>query len=204
MKMTDIANPQDGPALLPRDARPLWRRARTGPKTDPYPFDGGDLAALRRGAGREPGSVPEMWPFYTRLREDGRLSRELRAEHHALVLFGFHQQSERMPVHEKGGSNVGGALAELVAVGRHTPEAVGRRFAAAAQAQTLDALATHLRYLVALLKERSSTIHLDYDLLFGQLEHWDSNDERWKTQRKWAAAFYRHVPKPTESADDAA
>ncbi|WP_242423552.1 type I-E CRISPR-associated protein Cse2/CasB, partial [Frankia sp. EI5c] len=56
--------------------------------------DGAALAALRQGAGREPGTVPQMWRHYTTLNRGGELSFQLRAEHVALVLFAVHQQSQ--------------------------------------------------------------------------------------------------------------
>jgi CRISPR system Cascade subunit CasB len=64
---------------------------------------GEDLAALRRGVGKEPGSVPEMWRFYSTFRAEGGSSDpKLWAEHHALTLFSIHQQSVAQLVHETG------------------------------------------------------------------------------------------------------
>lgn len=121
----------------------LWHRSWDGAAVPP----GEHLAQLRRGLGREPGSVPGMWPHYSELTGDGRLTARLRAEHIALGLFGLHQQSEAQLVH-RGAVGVGTAAAALRRSGRYSPDAVDRRVVAAASSTTVDALAVHLRGLV--------------------------------------------------------
>jgi CRISPR system Cascade subunit CasB len=59
----------------PQQRRPYyWERHNDGKgnwsRKDWPP--GAELAALRRGIGREPGAVPDMWPFYTELNDEGR------------------------------------------------------------------------------------------------------------------------------------
>ena len=94
---------------------------------------GEDLAALRRGLGREPGEAPQMWPFYRSLNEQGRLTWELAAEHLALTLFAVHQQGKERPVH-RAGVGLGTAMRDLRHSGKYSPEAIDRRFSAAATA----------------------------------------------------------------------
>ncbi|HEX2300692.1 MAG TPA: type I-E CRISPR-associated protein Cse2/CasB, partial [Pseudonocardiaceae bacterium] len=136
------------------DTRPhYWQRHTDGSGSwgNDGPAPGAELAALRRGIDREPGSVPAMWPFYTTLSASGALTTRLAAEHLALTLFAVHQQSLPQPVHRKG-VGLGSAILELRNSGKFSPEAVDRRFAAAATATSLTELAHHLRGLIAQLR----------------------------------------------------
>lgn len=150
---------------------------------------GASLAALRQGVGRAAGSVPSLWPFYTTLNPEGALTRVLRAEHAALVLYGVHQQGESHPVHAEGVS-VGRAMAVLRDSGRHSADAVERRFVAAATADSLDEVATHLRSLVQLLKTLPNTPALDYTRLFKNLVAWQDATGAERVRRQWGSAFY--------------
>lgn len=166
---------------LHTDGAGSWReRYPNGPP-------GEDLAALRRGIDREPGTVPAMWRFYTTLTEDGRISTTLRAEHVVLTLFGVHQQSQRSPVHRRG-TGVGTAIRALRNSGTFSSEAVDRRFAAAATASSVGELAVHLRGLFSQL--RGMQQGLDYDLLFRDLRSWQYPDGLRNTQRQWGAQYF--------------
>src|SRR4051812_24984458 len=112
---------------------------------------GDELAALRRGIGREPGTVAQMWPYYTRLNDRGQLTAELWAEHLALTLFAVHQQSQGRPVHRHGVS-LGAAVLALRRSGKFSEEALDRRFGAAATATTVGEVAHHLRGLITQLR----------------------------------------------------
>ena len=56
--------------------RHYWQRHTDGDGawSQRGPAPGADLAALRRGIGQEPGTVPQMWPYYTTLSADGQLT----------------------------------------------------------------------------------------------------------------------------------
>lgn len=162
------------------DGQGTWRGADR--------FPGADLAALRRGVGREPGAVPPMWPFYTTLNDAGQLTTSLRAEHLALTLFGVHQQSRSDPVHRQG-VGLGSAVLAMRRSGRYSPEAVDRRFGAAATATSLTELAVHLRGLVTQL--RASGQGLDYTRLFRDLRDWQSPDSAAAVRRRWGGQFFR-------------
>ncbi|MDR2380698.1 MAG: type I-E CRISPR-associated protein Cse2/CasB [Bifidobacteriaceae bacterium] len=150
--------------------------------------EGGDLAALRRGAGCQPGSVPQLWPFYTELTDaaDG-ISPRLRAEHHALVLFGFHQQSQKVPMNVAK-TSLGAAVGTLAARERYSAAALERRFTAAATTEDVDGLAVLLRGLVTQL--RHEKIGLDYDMLFDHLVRWQYPDARSRVRRRWGGDYY--------------
>ncbi len=163
-------------------ARGSWGRGRALPP-------GEDLAALRRGLGREPGSVPDVWPFYTELSGRGEVSRQLRAEHIALSLFGLHQQSQHALVHRTGPS-LGAAARALRQAGRFSPEAVDRRLAAAAQSSTVETLAVHLRGLVQQFSSASGSHVLDYDRLMRDLVLWQTPDGAARVRRRWGGDYY--------------
>lgn len=177
----------------------FWERHTTGDGVWRRPSDtpsGGDLAALRRGIGREAGSVPEMWPFYTTLTADGRLTDRLQAEHVALTLFAVHQQSRSQPA-QCGGVGLGTAIRVLRDSARFSPEAVDRRFAAAATATSLAELSVHLRGLITQLREVRSG--LDYSTLFRDLRDWQWPDRVAAVRRRWGSQYF---VRPSELSDE--
>ena len=67
-----------------------------------------------------------MWPFYTTLTGDGRVTASLRAEHLALAMFGLHQQSQSAPMH-RADDGLGKAIARLRASERYSAKPRRRR-----------------------------------------------------------------------------
>lgn len=158
---------------------------------------GEDLAALRRGFAAEPGSVPEMWRFYTRLDDAGHGGIWLTAEHYALSLFGVHQQSQRSPMH-RSGTRLGEALRDLRNSGRYSEEALDRRVTQCATADTLNEMARHLRSLVSMLKALPSP-GLDYNQLVQMFVAWQRPGSRPKARRQLGADYFRS---PKSAAPD--
>jgi CRISPR system Cascade subunit CasB len=178
---------------------PYWRRHTDGNGTwkgDGPP--GEDLAALRRGIGRDPGAEPHLWPFYTTLSADGRISADLRAEHVALTLYGVHQQSRPRPMHREG-IGVGTAVLALRGSGKFSPEAVDRRFGAAATATSLAEASAHLRGLVTQL--RSIDQPLDYTRLFRDLRDWQYPDRLSGVRRRWGGQYFTPTPDARDSGE---
>lgn len=178
-----------------RRRRHYWQRFDAG-KLPP----GVDLAALRRGIDRKPGTVPAMWPFYTTLTEDGRRTRALYAEHLALTLFAVHQQSKSALVHKEG-VGLGTALLRLKQSGKFSPEAVDRRFAAAATATSLAELGVHLRGLITQLRALDRP-ELDYTRLAEDLRRWQHPDQAGSVRRAWGGQYFAPRP-PADDADSA-
>jgi CRISPR system Cascade subunit CasB len=152
---------------------------------------GADLAALRRGAGKDAGSVPQMWAFYTTLRPDGGRGADLQAEHVALTLYAMHQQSQPQPMHQSG-TGVGTAIRALRRSGKFSEEAVDRRFAAAATATSLSEAALHLRGLIGQL--RAIDQPLDYTRLFRDLRDWQFPDRVAGVRRRWGGQYHAYDP----------
>ncbi len=186
---TESSSPQ--PAGTPSPAGPgmYWTRHTQGDgawRSRAQP-PGEDLAALRRGIGREAGTVVQMWPFYTALTGDGRLSAALQAEHLALTLFAVHQQSQSRPMHRTG-VGLGTTARILRDSDKFSAEAVDRRFNATATASSLTEVATHLRCLITQL--RSIDQPLDYSRLCTDLRQWSTADGRARVRRHWGAGYF--------------
>ncbi len=180
---TDTTSTAARSADTNREKRPFfWEREHRADLPD-----GADLAALRRGVGREPGSVPQMWQYYTTLQADGHLTTRLRAEHAALTLFAIHQQSLPRSAHELG-SGLGTAVKELRASGKFSPDAVDRRFGTAATATSLSEASYHLRGLVRQLRQIQRP--LDYTALFWDLVTWQNPARLGQVRRRWAAQYF--------------
>lgn len=157
---------------------------------------GEDLAALRRGLGREPGAVPELWPFHVvevpdEDRDAGLIPPEFEGEHHALTLFGVHQQSQKEPVHRPG-IGVGRALRALHAgsSGDEAVKAIDRRFYTAVTATSIDEVAYHLRGLIRMLRSLGSLAPLDYGRLVDDLARWRWPDQRDRVRRRWGLDYH--------------
>ncbi|HOU24339.1 MAG TPA: type I-E CRISPR-associated protein Cse2/CasB [Anaerolineae bacterium] len=169
-----------------------WRSGSAGPP-------GEHLAALRRGVGREPGTVPSMWPFYSTLNEQGQMTSSLRAEHVALTLFAIHQRSQLGPVHRKD-VGVGRAVRTLRDSERFSEEAVDRRFTAAANCESLGELSVHLRGLVTQMRSLSSA-GLDYTRLFRDLRDWQLPQRRAAVRRRWGGEYFAGLLERHEGAE---
>lgn len=172
----------------PTPPRLFWERF-------PRPAGGGavptgeQLAALRRGLGREPGTVATMWPYYARLRPDGAVTGVLHAEHLALVLFALHQQSQSTLVHRPGQS-LGRAALRLRSSGSFSDEAVDRRFTALATSTSVDELGWHLRSLVSQIRAVTPLIGLDYTRLLQDLVAYADPAGQGPVRRRWGAAYF--------------
>ncbi|MFE7961201.1 type I-E CRISPR-associated protein Cse2/CasB [Streptomyces sp. NPDC057413] len=165
------------------------------------PQAGAELAALRSGTGREPGTVAAMWPFHrTRMasqwRNKGSLTRDLAAEHTALTLFARHQQTHDRRMHIAGTSpgTAAGMLVRKAAVdseGKAATAALERRFGTLLTSADTDELAMHLRSLVPLLNQ--AQVGLDYDLLRTALRTWDDPrrpDAATTFRQRWDRDFH--------------
>lgn len=171
------------------------------------------MARLRRGVGKTPGAVPELWgEFLVDMPEEcfskyasGIPSEAEWAAYTALTLFALHQQGRDMKaefVHQKKQS-LGTAAAELVRAeaenedGRKKTEEeiekirerVWRRFYQAASAADMLELSHYLRGMVQLFK--AGGIGLDYGKLAEDLFYFQFPDRRDRVRLRWGEDFYR-------------
>lgn len=197
-----------------RLTKPLyWERFADGSgswvRSDQRP-PGEDLAAMRQGADREPGTVPGLWPHHAVALDDDWLVRHrhtwslppaFQAEHHALTLYGFHQQSVTEPMHRTG-MGLGLAAQQFRNSGHASEAAVDRLFKAVATATTVTELAQHLRRLVTQL--RGVRVPLDYRRLLEELTLWHSPAWQGRVRRRWGLDYYVSRARPEETDADRA
>lgn len=163
---------------------------------------GEDLAAMRRGIGRRPGTVPVMWKLHKvsyeeRPSDPDWVSPEYEGEHHALSLYAVHQQSRLrptdQPVHQPGAS-IGVAIRALQAGQPERDEgkasAIDRRFYAAVTATSVEEVAHHLRGLIRQLRGLERVGALDYTQLAKDLADWRHPDRRDRVRRSWGLAYH--------------
>ncbi|MFG2143649.1 type I-E CRISPR-associated protein Cse2/CasB [Streptomyces sp. NPDC048696] len=165
------------------------------------------LARLRRGAGKDPLAVPDLWGLIDlgKLHDDPGLAREddqVRAQnavYAALTLWALHQQSRQMAMHRSGGLELGAAVRALMP-GGEIDEPVRQRFVRAGSAPTLAVLAVRLRELVTLL--RRDEISLDYALLADQLHRWQHIAARDDVRRSWGRSFHAHRSQQSDTSTE--
>ncbi|WP_067466088.1 type I-E CRISPR-associated protein Cse2/CasB [Actinomadura macra] len=157
----------------------------------------GALAQLRRGAGKLPQDVPDLWGVTgaERLFEHPLLSRDdkqaTRAEAAyvlAVTLYALHQQSQGRPMHKKG-VDLGQAVRRLMPP-NDIDEPIRRRFVRVGTAATPQALAYRLREIVSLL--RGHGVPLDYGRLARQLYQAQTPDGMSKVRRDWGRSFHTY------------
>ena len=147
-----------------------------------------ELAKLRRGVGRKPGDLPELWGSFLRgMPEDfqGRCgpSRAEWAVYLALTLYAVHQQGNDRPMNRPG-NTLGRAVRQLAE--RNTPAgqdwtevSVLRRFNALATAEEITEISHHLRGMIQLLSAaKDGGIPLDYPQLAADLYELQCTDPR--------------------------
>lgn len=153
------------------------------------------LAQLRQAIGKEPGTVPTVWPITLEgLPEFGgrTQTRVETAVHTALTLFALHQQSQPASMHSTNvsfGSAVR-ALAEHTAGpdGPHSSPAY-RRFTALCTTTDIQALLVHARGLITQM--RSHSIPFDYGRFADDLFFFQIPGHAASIQRTWGRQFHR-------------
>ena len=154
----------------------------------------GLLAELRRGAGKKPGELPELWGVIfdcipERLEGKDGASYAEWAVYTALTLYALHRQGSDGDVNAKGVS-VGKAAAGLVT----SDDDIGRvtnRLGPIMTAASPEDAAYHLRGLIQLLK--SEGIMLDYAALAKDLYLFNISDHSDSVKLRWGRDFYREI-----------
>ena len=178
------------------------------------PWNRAMLAKLRRGVGKTPGSVPEIWEITIGDSPDAwksdkeRASREETAVHTALTLYALHRQGKGKSMSETGkneagenlGCSFGGAAAKLIRSDRSNEQAVKRRFDAVATASNFDELAHHARGLIQLLK--AEDIPMDYPRFARELFDYQFPDRADGVRLRWGRDFYRRWNNADDNAEN--
>lgn len=166
------------------------------------------LANLRRGAGKLPGDLPELWGALLADLSEAELNRlcgktgtPTKAEwavYTALTTYAVHQQGHDcktacMNTEEPFGQAVG----RLVTPGdEDSLERIRNRFNRIATTQSMDEVSNYLRSLVQLLREKN--IGFNYSRLAADLYDFQFPELAPTVRLRWGQAFYRHITKKQE------
>ena len=143
----------------------------------------GALAALRRGLGKPPGTVAEMYPYVVQYLPKQASQRVEDAYFLIAALFAWHQLDWTAGEERKVNRNFGASFRRLaLSVDSQSTE---KRFVALLDARGED-LPEHLRHAIGLLK--SKEIPVDWVQLLEQVSVWDHDNRR--VQRAWAGAYW--------------
>ncbi len=163
------------------------------------------LAKLRRGIGKAPGSMPELWAVTfdglpeTLTRKWVEPTYGEWAVHTTMTLYALHQQGKdiRENCMNKEGESLGSSLRKLIK-DEEDELRVKRRFDAAATSDSLEEFSYHLRGLIQRLK--AEDLPLDYVELAEDLYRFQFSEARDSIRLKWGRAFYR-MEKKKEKKD---
>jgi CRISPR system Cascade subunit CasB len=162
------------------------------------------LANLRRGVGRNPGELPELWGILFDGVPDEYLEDEKfeRALYTALTLFALHQQGHDLKTElmhrEKVG--LGEAMACLVDDQRENEERITRRFNQIATSADLLEMSQHLRGAVQLM--RGQEIPLDYAKLAGDFYQYQNLNNQTGVRLHWGQDYYRKLNQTKEQESE--
>lgn len=167
------------------------------------------LAALRRGVGRKPGDMPDLWGLLFADMPEEMMSRTAEptaaewAAYTALTLYATHQQGteiNRQNMHTgQDAGRLGKAVARLVK-NADDRERIARRFNAFATASDMTEAAHHLRGLIQLL--RAEEIPLNYIRLAGDLYRFQNPEYAPDVRLSWGQDFYWRKPDETDDEQE--
>ncbi len=167
------------------------------------------LAMLRRGVGRKPGDMPDLWGLLFADMPEEMMSRTAEptaaewAAYTALTLYATHQQGteiNRQNMHTcQDAGRLGRAVARLVK-NADDRERIARRFNAFATASDMTEAAHHLRGLIQLL--RAEEIPLNYIRLAGDLYRFQNPKYAPDVRLSWGQDFYWRKPDETDDEQE--
>lgn len=173
------------------------------------PWSRAMLAKLRRGIGKEPGELPELFEILFIDMPDDLYGKGKRpgyavwAIYTALTLFSLHQQGKDRPMSVGGkiegkntGNSLGAAVGCLVKQDREREPAIKRRFDAVLTANEFTEFAHHARGLIQLL--RAGDILLDYPRFAEDLYWYQFDEVRNRVRLRWGEDYYRITQMNTE------
>ena len=163
----------------------------------------GEMAALRKGASRDSGELPEIWeltsveiPEYA----SDAPTREEIAVHTAMTLYAVHQQSRTESMFHPG-VGPGRAARRLIGPPDEENPSARARFNALVTSTTVAELHHHLRSFVSLLRARG--IALDHAMLADDIFRFQQPGGAKKVRLNWAHQYYS-LPAETPPADNVA
>lgn len=153
------------------------------------------LARMRRGVGKTPGEVPELWGIILDeipqelLSNNGKPTKAIWAIYISLTMFALHQQSNNESVHQNNIS-LGNAMFKLLNEPTDKErERVMRRFKPLIKANDIYAFSKNLQYLIRLIQ--SKNIKLDYVMLAKDIYDFQFSEGKKRVQLRWGQDFYK-------------
>jgi CRISPR system Cascade subunit CasB len=157
---------------MPRNERDMVLHLKELARND----DRGALAAMRKGLGKPPGTVPEMFEHVLPFISQRASAADEDASFLLASLFASYPD----------GSGQGDMGAVFKRIGQATgSDSVESRFVAMLKCHG-DELPDHLRHAVALARSKESLI--DWDQLLYDIKHWDDEDR--SVQRRWGRSYW--------------
>lgn len=150
----------------------------------------GELAALRKGASRSPGELPEIWELTRVEVPDGAGDAptwEEIAVHTAMTLYAVHQQSRTEPMFHPG-VGLGRAARRLIGSPDEENPSARARFNAMVTSTTVAELRHHLRGFVSLLRARG--IALDHAMLADDVLRFQQPGGARSVRLNWARQYH--------------
>lgn len=157
-----------------------------------------ELANLRRGIGKKPGEIPQLWgSFLLELPEKlmsktGEPSKAEWAVYIALTMYAMHQQGNSESVHKSGYEYSLGRSVKKLVKSEDDEARIRRRFEVMALSGDMAELSHHLRCIIQLLKTDNS-IKLDYADLAKDIYLFQFEDKADRVRLKWGQDYFRIV-----------
>ncbi len=149
------------------------------------------LAALRRGLGKAPGTVAEMYPHVVPYLPPDASRRDEEPFYLIAALFAWHQGIWSGDGETNKPTHLGASFARMRT--ETTSDSVEKRFVALLNCDRED-LPEHLRQAVGLLK--SKDVPIDWLQLLRDIRYWET--DRRTVQRKWSRAFWSTAARDEE------
>jgi CRISPR system Cascade subunit CasB len=164
------------------------------------------LAKLRRGIGKQPGALPELWGItLADMPENwesngGEPSRAENAVYTALTLYALHRQGQNRSMNtDEKYSSFASAAARLIRNDENRFDAVKRRFDAVATAVDFTELAYHARGIVQLLK--AEDLMMNYPGFAKDLFYFQFPEYADSVRLRWGEDFYRNTNREEEDKE---
>lgn len=162
------------------------------------------LANLRRGVGRTPGELPELWGSFLQemppefFNQNGNATAAEWAVYLALTLFALHQQSQEKSMWADG-VGIGQAVRQLSNKQKEDPQESGafKRFSALITADNIEEVSHHLRGLIQLLRREG--LPLDYPQLAFDLFELQFPGSAPRVKLRWGQDYFYQ---PNETQDE--
>lgn len=166
-------------------------------KTLEYGSSKARLAQLRRGIGKRPGELPELWGLFLKdmpeelMGKNGQPSYAEQAVYTALTLFALHQQGHSEPMNVEGEENRLGRAARKIVKNEEDEEGVRMKLSIVAKSDDMTELSYYLKTIIKLLG--NNNVKLDYVNLAKDLYWFQFEDYTDRIRLKWGQDFYRNV-----------